>query len=189
MVEISLPNPNVIGSLAIVILAIIVIWDAYWLTKQRRDVPKLGTLSAGFAWSSEGSNEVIRQWGNLFSMAVMMALPWGFVEISGTSYVWAVIWDILLSLHLISLLIPKRYAVSKTHLFADGQRYSWDRLKLAKRQPKRRIMMLRKGWGIFGPLPVGVKEDEHQSALEWITAALEGKESWNSITGIQNSEE
>ena len=132
MVEVSLPNPNLIGGIAILILAGIVIWDAFWLTKQRTDVPKIGELSAGFAWTSEGSNEVIRQWGNLFSMAVMMALPWGFVEISGTSYIWALIWDVLLSLHLISLLIPKRYAVSRTHLFADGQRYSWERLNLQK---------------------------------------------------------
>ena len=151
MVEVSLPNPNLIGGIAILILAGIVIWDAFWLTKQRTDVPKIGELSAGFAWTSEGSNEVIRQWGNLFSMAVMMALPWGFVEISGTSYIWALIWDVLLSLHLISLLIPKRYAVSRTHLFADGQRYSWERLKLAKKQPKRRIMLLRKGWGYSAP--------------------------------------
>ena len=49
----------------------------------------------------------------------------------------------------------KRYAVTSTHLFADGQRYEWSRLKLAKKQPKRRIMLLRKGWGIFGPLPLG----------------------------------
>ena len=139
MVEVSLPNPNFIGGIAILILAGIVIWDAFWLTRQRTDVPKIGELSAGFAWTSEGSNEVIRQWGNLFSMAVMMALPWGFVEISGTSYIWALIWDVLLSLHLISLLIPKRYAVSRTHLFADGQRYSWERLKLAKKQKGQKI--------------------------------------------------
>lgn len=189
MVEVNLPNPNFIGGLAIFILASIVIWDAYWLTKQRRDVPKLGQLSAGFAWSSEGSNEVIRQWGNLFSMAVMMALPWGFVEISGTSFLWAIVWDVLLSLHLISLLIPKRYAVSRTHLFADGQRYSWERLKLSKRQPKRRIMILRKGWGIFGPLPVGVKQEEYDSALAWISAAIDGEDSWDSMIDSGKSEE
>ena len=40
-------------------------------------------------------------------------------------------------------------------LVADGQRYEWSKLRLAKKQPKRRIMLLRKGWGIFGPLPLG----------------------------------
>lgn len=189
MVEVSLPNPNFIGGIAILILAGIVIWDAFWLTRQRTDVPKIGELSAGFAWTSEGSNEVIRQWGNLFSMAVMMALPWGFVEISGTSYIWALIWDVLLSLHLISLLIPKRYAVSRTHLFADGQRYSWERLNLAKKQPKRRIMLLRKGWGVFGPLPVGVKQEERETALEWIKAAIEQGAKWDEKVDISKQEE
>ena len=74
MVEVSLPNPNLIGGIAILILAGIVIWDAFWLTKQRTDVPKIGELADLDGY--EGSNEVIRQWGNLFSMAVMMALPW-----------------------------------------------------------------------------------------------------------------
>jgi len=54
--------------------------------------------------------------------------------------------------------------VTSTHLFADGQRYEWKKLRLAKRQPKRRIMLLRKGWGIFGPLPVGGKYHDLEQA-------------------------
>ena len=38
--------------------------------------------------------------------------------------------------HLISLLVPKRYALT-SHLFADGQKYSWDVLRLPIRQPKK----------------------------------------------------
>ena len=156
MESISMPNSDLIGLFAISILALIVIWDAFWLTKQKRDIPELGSLSNEvFAWSSEGANEVVRQWGNLFSMAAMMVLPWGLIGISNTSIYYPIIWDILLSLHLISLLIPKRYAITKTHLFADGQRYEWKRLKLPKKQPQKRIMLLRKGWGVFGPLPLG----------------------------------
>ena len=41
--------------------------------------------------------------GNLASMAAMMALPWALIGASDTSYWYAIIWDILLSLHLISL--------------------------------------------------------------------------------------
>ena len=152
----ALPNANNIAFVAVSILAIIIAWDAYWLTKQRTDVPILGKQDNGnFAWKSEGVQEVIRQWGNLGSMAAMMALPWALVQLSNTSPTYVIIWDILLALHLISLLVPKRYAITKTHLFADGQRYPWSMLKLAKKQPKRRIMLLRKGWGIFGPLPLG----------------------------------
>ena len=127
---ITIPNSEIIASISISVLAIIVLWDAYWLTRQKRDIPELGKISDDvFAWSSEGPNEVVRQWGNLFSMAAMMALPWGLVEISNTPIIYPIIWDILLSLHLISLLIPKRYAITQTHLFADGQRYEWKRLK------------------------------------------------------------
>ena len=85
----------------------------------------------------------------------MMVLPWALLEASDTPVIYAILWDVFLGLHLISLLVPKRYAITSTHLFADGQRYPWERLRLAKRQPKRRIMLLRNGWGPFGPLPLG----------------------------------
>ena len=172
----ALPDPNDIAMVAVSILAIIIAWDAYWLTKQRSDVPILGKQDNGcFAWQSEGSHEVIRQWGTLGSMAAMMALPWGLVQISNTSVTYVIIWDILLALHLISLLIPKRYAITKTHLFADGQRYPWSMLKIAKRQPKRRIMLLRKGWGIFGPLPLGGEQNDLTTARLYIENVLVGE--------------
>ena len=172
----ALPDPNDIAMVAVSILAIIIAWDAYWLTKQRSDVPILGKQDNGcFAWQSEGSHEVIRQWGNLGSMAAMMALPWGLVQISNTSVTYVIIWDILLALHLISLLIPKRYAITKTHLFADGQRYPWSMLKIAKRQPKRRIMLLRKGWGIFGQLPLGGEQNDLTTARLYIENVLVGE--------------
>jgi hypothetical protein len=153
---VNLPASGSVALVAVVLLGLIVLWDAYWLTKQRTDVPELGTLPAGgFAWESEGVHEMVRQWGNLGSMAAMMALPWALLEASNTPLIYAVVWDVLLALHLISLLVPKRYAITSTHLFADGQRYAWERLRLAKRQPRRRIMLLRNGWGPFGPLPLG----------------------------------
>ncbi|MAH09069.1 MAG: hypothetical protein CL961_05310 [Euryarchaeota archaeon] len=165
MTAIDLPPSDTFAIFVIVILAGIVLWDAFWLTKQKRDIPNLGDLpNGGFAWASEGPQEVIRQWGNLFSMAAMMSLPWALISLSNTSIIYGIIWDILLALHIIYLLIPKRYAVTSTHLFADGQRYEWKKLRLAKRQPKRRIMLLRKGWGIFGPLPVGGKYHDLEQA-------------------------
>jgi len=165
MTAIDLPPSDTFAIFVIVILAGIVLWDAFWLTKQKRDIPNLGDLpNGGFAWASEGPQEVIRQWGNLFSMAAMMSLPWALISLSNTSIIYGIIWDILLALHIIYLLIPKRYAVTSTHLFADGQRYEWKKLRLAKRQPKQRIMLLRKGWGIFGPLPVGGKYHDLEQA-------------------------
>jgi len=174
----ALPDANDIAFVAVSILAVIIAWDAYWLTKQRTDVPTLGKQGNGnFAWKSEGAQEVIRQWGNLGSMAAMMALPWALVKLSNTSPTYVIIWDILLALHLISLLVPKRYAITTTHLFADGQRYPWSMLKLAKKQPKRRIMLLRKGWGIFGPLPLGGDHHDLSIARLQIENVISAKQS------------
>ena len=74
------------------------------------------------------------------------------------------------------LLIPKRYAVTSTHLFADGQRYEWNRLRLAKKQPKKRIMLLRKGWGPFGPLPLGGDRSALDKAALLIVTILQEEE-------------
>ena len=168
---VDLPSAENVAFVAVAVLAGIVAWDAYWLTKQRRDVPELGPLpGGGFAWESEGVHEMVRQWGNLGSMAAMMVLPWALLEASDTPVIYAVLWDVFLALHLISLLIPKRYAITSTHLFADGQRYPWERLRLAKRQPKRRIMLLRNGWGPFGPLPLGGDGPSLRTAQTYIRA-------------------
>ena len=168
---VDLPTAENVATLAVAVLAGIVAWDAYWLTKQRRDVPELGQLpGGGFAWESEGVHEMVRQWGNLGSMAAMMVLPWALLEASNTPVIYAILWDVFLGLHLISLIIPKRYAITSTHLFADGQRYAWERLRLANRQPKRRIMLLRNGWGPFGPLPLGGAPVSLGLAREYIKA-------------------
>jgi hypothetical protein len=182
-------SANNAALIAVCVLGAIVAWDAYWLTRQRQDIPILGELqNGGFAWTSEGPQEVIRQWGNLASMAAMMALPWALIGASDTSYWYAIIWDILLSLHLISLLIPKRFAVTRTHLFADGQRYDWKRLRLQRRQPARRIMLLRKGWGIFGPLPLGGSQNDLTVARSRIEKALSVSADWD-ISATKKSEE
>ena len=182
-------SANNAALIAVCVLGAIVAWDAYWLTRQRQDIPILGELqNGGFAWTSEGPQEVIRQWGNLASMAAMMALPWALIGASDTSYWYAIIWDILLSLHLISLLIPKRFAVTRTHLFADGQRYDWKRLRLQRRQPARRIMLLRKGWGIFGPLPLGGSQNDLSVARSRIEKVL-GLSKDSDISATKKSEE
>lgn len=152
----NLPDPALVAQVCVGILGIIVIWDAWWLTKARKDIPHLGELpNHGFAWETEGSHEVSRQWANLLTLAAMMALPWMLAQMSDTPMIWVYVWDGLLALHLISLLIPKRYAITSTHMFADGQRFEWERLRLPQKQPKRRLILLRKGWGPFAPLPLG----------------------------------
>jgi len=189
MAENLLLSANMVAATAVFILGLIVAWDAFWLTRQRSDIPVMGELkNGGFAWQSEGPQEVIRQWGNLASMAAMIALPWALIGASNTSYWYAIVWDTLLSLHIISLLIPKRYAITRTHLFADGQRYAWPRLRLARRQPARRIMLLRKGWGIFGPLPLGGVQNDLSVARSRIALTLDTDADWPQ-NGRRNTEE
>ena len=120
MSVIDLPSSESFALVVIFILASIVVWDAFWLTKQTRDVPSFGELpNGGFAWASEGAHEVIRQWGNLFSMAAMMSLPWALISLSKTPIIYGIIWDILLALHIVYLLVPKRYALLPTCLLMD----------------------------------------------------------------------
>ena len=173
----TLPNPESMAQFCVIILALIVAWDAWWLARQRVDIPSIGDLSnGGFAWESNQSEEVSRQWANLMTLGAMMVLPWMLAELSDTPIIWVWIWDGLLAIHLISLLVPKRYAVTSTHLFADGQKYEWSRLRLAKKQPKKRIMLLRKGGGPFGPLPLGGDRNALDKAANLIVTILQEEE-------------
>ncbi|MEO1994400.1 MAG: MFS transporter, partial [Planctomycetaceae bacterium] len=73
-------------------------------------------------------------------MAVMMVLPWFFAEQSGTP-IWLVItFDVLLALHIIGMLVPKRHAITSTHLHVDGHSIPWASLLPAKRQKMARIV-------------------------------------------------
>ena len=39
-------------------------------------------------------------------------------------------------------------------------------------------MLLRRGWGIFGPLPVAAETNELTTVRAWIAAGMLGGESW-----------
>jgi len=115
----------------------------------------------------------------------MMALPWPFVEISSTPIYSVIVFDILLGLHCVWLMLPKRYAISKTHLFADGFQYSWDMLRWVNWDGGNRIVLQRKGWWIFAPMPLGGSLTD----LEQVSArieALQGDE-WHLF--VSDSEE
>ena len=173
----NMPDSELMAQFCVAVLLVIVIWDAYWLTRQRIDIPNLGQLpNSGYAWESNQSQEVSRQWANLLTMGAMMILPWMLAELSNTPTIWVWIWDVLLAFHVVSLLIPKRYAITSTHLFADGQKYEWSRLKLAKKQPKKRVMLLRKGWGPFGARPLGGKISTIAVVLQRIQSILSEEE-------------
>ena len=173
MRELELPNADFFAALVVFSLGIIVLWDGWMIWRSTKEIPSLGNLAnGGFAWSSISNQEAFRQWGNLFSMAAMMVLPWSLASVTDTSVYWLIIWDVLLAIHLISLLVPKRYAVTPSHLFADGQKYSWDMLRLPIRQPKKRLILHRKGWWIFAPLPIGGPTEDLELVRKYIRSLL-----------------
>ena len=91
-----LPGAEPVAIAMVLILGVIVAWDAWWLTRQRRDIPQIGHLpNDGFAWKSERNHEMFRQWANLGSMAAMMVLPWGFASFSNTPIIYVLLWDLL----------------------------------------------------------------------------------------------
>ena len=49
---------------------------------------------------------------------------------------------------------PKRYAVTPSHLFADGQKYSWDMLRLPIRQPKKGSFYIGRAGGYLLHFPL-----------------------------------
>ena len=68
----ALPDPETMAQFCVVVLAIIVAWDAWWLGRQRMDIPELGDLpNGGFAWESNQSQEVSRQWANLLTLSLI----------------------------------------------------------------------------------------------------------------------
>ncbi len=140
----------------VVITSMVVIYDLWRIYTIRRDIPLLGKLdNGGFAWQTNLEHEVVRDIPGVITMGVMMALPWFLSSESGTSTWLVVLFDVLLFLHVIGMLLPKRYAITKTHLFVDGHILPWSALKMSTRKSKNRIILQRKGWWIFAPLSLG----------------------------------
>jgi hypothetical protein len=119
----------------------------------------------------------------------MMAAPWILAETTQTSVWLVVVFDILLGIHMAGMVIPKRYAASRTHLFCDGQKHEWEGLRLALKQPRGRILLHRKGWSIFAPLPLGGQAGDLSHARSWISAAMKGTEEWNLMCNEHRNEE
>ena len=115
----------------------------------------------------------------------MIGLPWPFIEVSGTPRSAVIVYSILLSLHSFWLILPKRYAITKTHLFADGFEYPWDGLRWNGWGGGNRIVLHRRGWWIFAPLPVGGNIHD----LEQVAARIEALESDEWHLFVHESEE
>lgn len=175
----ELPDPDLVGVFITSIVGMVVIWDIWLLWRRYDSIPEVGPLpNGGHAWSSTFEQEVARHWSSILALTFMMGAPWVLAATTNTSTFVVIIFDVLLFIHLIGMILPKRYAVTKTHLFCDGQRHEWDNLRLAIKQPRGRILLQRKGWSIFAPLPLGAGPSDLSIARSWIAAALSGNEEW-----------
>jgi hypothetical protein len=127
----------------------------------------------------------MRNGTSLVTLGVMMALPWPFLESSGTPLISVIIYDVLLGMHCIWMMLPKRYAVSKTHLFADGFQHAWESLRWDGWNGGNRIVLQRKGWWVFAPLPIGGALAD----LEQVAARIEALQTDEWHLFISDSEE
>ena len=152
---------------------LIVVYDILHLLRNRQTVPLLGELpNGGYAWSSTVSQESARNSTNILTLLAMMVLPWLLVTPSDTPVWTMVVFDLLLILLLVTMLLPKRYALTSTHLYADGQRTEWGSLEHIDEDKaiSGRILLQRKGWWLFAPLPLGGSQEDLRKARQLIIA-------------------
>ena len=168
------PSPVLIGSLITTAVGLIVVYDLLHLYKNKKTVPKLGKLPmGGFAWSSTLEQELFRNGPNILTLITMAILPWILASSTFTPFWIVIIFDLLLLLLVITMLLPKRYAITKTSIYADGQRLDWPAIKEldVEETISRRIVLHREGWWIFAPLPLGGSKEELSIARELIIRA------------------
>ncbi len=184
----AIPDPNQVAAAVLLFTSAIVLVDAYKLLKVQREVPTLGHLvNGGFAWESEVGHEVIRNLTQLLALTVMMVTPWFLAERSGTPLGWLVVFDGLLAIHCITLLLPKRYALTRDRLWADGIRYDWNNLAWKGWKGGSRVVLFRKGWWLFAPLPLGGSPEDLIQIAARIDAIDEG--CWDDFVAGLDSEE
>ena len=159
----------VIAWLVTVLVFLIASYDLFKVYASR-SITTLGELpNGGYGWESDTNREISRNQASLLAIVVMMVMPWMLAESSGTPVAAIVCFDIFLGVHAVSMMLPKRYAVTRTTLFADGFEISWERLRYVPWDGGNRIVLQRKGWGRFAPLPLGGNLHD----LEKVAARLE----------------
>tara|TARA_B100001123_G_scaffold450516_1_gene621689 strand:+ start:3299 stop:3868 length:570 start_codon:yes stop_codon:yes gene_type:complete len=167
-------SPELVGSLIVSLVGLIVVYDILHLYKNKKTVPQLGNLPlGGYAWSSTLNQEFFRNGPNILTVIAMAVLPWLLITSSSTPIWIVVVFDIFLLLLIVTMLLPKRYAITKTSIYADGQRLSWDSIKTLELEEKitQRIVLYREGWGIFAPLPLGGSREDLIFARDLIIKA------------------
>jgi hypothetical protein len=189
--QLELVSSSNAGWFAILLIGAIVLIDVNRFLQMSHQVPKLGELNnGGWAWASDIESELNRNWAHLLALGVMILLPWVIDELFAIPVLQIIVLDILLIGMALLQIKPKRYAITRQHLYTDGFRYDWHRLGYRGWKGGSRIVLLRRGWGPFAPLPLGgIRDDLEQAALR-IDAA--SSEKWDelliAIDGLQSEE-
>ena len=176
-------SPELIGTLIISAVGLIVVYDILHLMKNKKTVPILGHLPlGGYAWTSTIKQELFRNGPNILTLITMAILPWLLASLSATPLWLVIIFDMLLFSLVITMLLPKRYAITRTSVYADGQRLDWEQIKKIDQEVSinKRIVLFREGWWIFAPLPLGGSQNELLIAKELIINAQNNNWSKNS---------
>ncbi|MDP6906765.1 MAG: hypothetical protein QF440_05055 [Candidatus Thalassarchaeaceae archaeon] len=184
----GMPDTGIAALIVIGMTSIIVLGDGWKLIQAHRDIPKFGRFENGaMAWKSQLGQEVVRNFVMVGTVIVMMVVPWLLAEKSDTHIAWVIAFDILLALHAISLIIPKRYAITKDALWVDGFRIEWTRLWWSGWRGGSSIILQRKGWWRLAPLPLGGSDKDIAAAALRIDAIMVSE--WETLVELLSEEE
>ena len=162
------------------IVILIVAWgvliiDAIRLQSQHKVAETVGPLNdGGWAWRTTWQHEFIRRGPDLITCVFMAILPWLFRPLADPGWVTLTLWSTALICFALLMLLPRRYAATRTTLFADGWGLDWDRLGSLRRRHSDRIVLQRNGWWLFAPLALGGSEEDLDEVEKRIIAAFNG---------------
>ena len=179
---------STVGFVAIGFVSAIVIFDGIRYFTMEREVPFLGNLPrGGYAWSTTVRMEYERNWANVITILVMAIIPVLLNPILNIPEIQLILFPLILSGMLVLQLVPKRYAVTKDRLSADGFFFDWENIVWKGWKRGTRIVLQRRGWWILAPLPIGGSIQDLEQATLRIEAAVTGK--WADIEAILQGEE
>ncbi len=179
---------SIVGFGAIALVSIIVVIDAFRYFMMEREVPRLGILpNGGWAWSTTVRYEYERNWANVITLVVMGIMPWLLNPILDIPPLQLILFPLALFGMLILQIVPKRYAVTRDLLSADGFTFEWDRIVWKGWDGGRRVVLQRTGWWLFAPLPLGGSPNDLEQATLRIEAAVTNR--WDEIIELLQEEE
>ena len=179
---------SIVGFGAIALVSLIVVIDAFRYFMMEREVPYLGILpNGGWAWSTTVRYEYERNWANVITLVVMGLMPWLLNPILDISPLQLVLFPLAMFGMLILQLVPKRYAVTRDLLSADGFNFDWDQIVWRGWDGGRRIVLQRSGWWLFAPLPLGGSPHDLEQAALRIEATVTNR--WDEILELMQEEE